>query len=57
MRMGKKAKNKARVFRGKTKQHVGRATGNNRLKREGKADEVTGNLKNAGERVLAAFRR
>ena len=54
---GKKAKNKAKVIKGKTKKHAGRATGNERLKAEGKADEVTGNLKNADEKVKDAFRR
>jgi uncharacterized protein YjbJ (UPF0337 family) len=53
----KKAKNKAKVIKGKTKKLVGEATGNERLKMEGKADEVTGNLKNAGEKVKDAFRR
>ncbi|HTW01648.1 MAG TPA: CsbD family protein [Streptosporangiaceae bacterium] len=52
----KKAKNKAKVIKGKTKKHVGRATGNERLKTEGRADQVSGNLKNAGEKVKDAFR-
>jgi uncharacterized protein YjbJ (UPF0337 family) len=56
MGVGKKAKNKAKVIKGKTKKHAGKATGNERLKTEGKADEVTGNLKNAGEKVKDAFR-
>jgi uncharacterized protein YjbJ (UPF0337 family) len=53
----KKARNKARVIKGKTKRLAGKATGNERLEMEGKADEVTGNLKNAGEKVKDAFRR
>jgi uncharacterized protein YjbJ (UPF0337 family) len=53
----KKAKDKAKVIKGKTKKHAGRSTGNERLKTEGKADEVTGNLKGAGEKVKDAFRR
>jgi uncharacterized protein YjbJ (UPF0337 family) len=53
----KKAKDKAKVIKGKAKKHAGRATGNERLKAEGKADEVTGNLKGAGEKVKDAFRR
>jgi len=57
MGLGKKAKNKAKVIKGNTKKHAGKATGNKRLKTEGKADEVTGNLKNAGEKVKDAFRR
>jgi uncharacterized protein YjbJ (UPF0337 family) len=53
----KKAKSKAKVIKGKTKRLAGKATGNERLKIEGKADEVTGNLKYAGEKVKDAFRR
>jgi uncharacterized protein YjbJ (UPF0337 family) len=53
----KKVKNKAKVIKGRTKRLAGKATGNERLKVEGKADEVTGNLKNAGEKVKDAFRR
>ena len=52
----KKAKNKAKVIKGKTKRLAGKATGNERLKAEGKPDVVTGNLKNAGEKVKDAFR-
>ena len=52
----KKAKNKAKVIKGKTKKHAGKATGNKRLKTEGKADQVTGNLKNAGEKVKDAVK-
>jgi uncharacterized protein YjbJ (UPF0337 family) len=57
MGLGKKAKNKAKVIKGKTKKHVGQATGNKRLKTEGKAGQVTGNLKNAGEKVKDAVKR
>ena len=57
MGLGKKAKNKAKVIKGRTKKHAGKATGNKRLKTEGKADVVTGNLKNAGEKVKDAFKR
>jgi uncharacterized protein YjbJ (UPF0337 family) len=57
MGLGKKAKNKAKVIKGKTKKQAGKATGNKRLKTEGKADVVTGNLKNAGEKVKDAVKR
>jgi uncharacterized protein YjbJ (UPF0337 family) len=57
MGLGKKAKNKAKVIKGKTKKQAGKATGNNRLKAEGKADVLTGNLKNAGEKVKDAVKR
>jgi uncharacterized protein YjbJ (UPF0337 family) len=57
MGLGKKAKNKAKVIKGKAKKHAGQATGNKRLKTEGKAGQVTGNLKNAGENVKDAVKR
>jgi uncharacterized protein YjbJ (UPF0337 family) len=57
MGLGKKAKNKAKVVKGKTKMHAGKATGNKRLKTKGKSDVVIGNLKNAGEKVKDAFKR
>jgi uncharacterized protein YjbJ (UPF0337 family) len=57
MGLGKKTKNKAKVIKGRTKKNAGKATGNKRLKTEGKADVVTGNLKNAGEKVKDAVKR
>ena len=57
MSLGKKAKNKAKTIRGKTKTQLGKATGNKRLKTEGKADVMIGNLKYAGEKVKDAFKR
>jgi uncharacterized protein YjbJ (UPF0337 family) len=57
MGLGKKAKNKAKEVKGEGKQTAGRVSGNKRLKAEGKADEVTGNLKNAGEKVKDALRK
>jgi uncharacterized protein YjbJ (UPF0337 family) len=57
MGLGKKAKNKAKVIKGRTKKNAGKATGNKRLQTEGKADVVTGNLKNAGEKVKDAVKR
>jgi uncharacterized protein YjbJ (UPF0337 family) len=57
MGAAKKSRARARLIKGKAKKHVGRATGNDRLRMEGKADEVIGNLKAAGEKVKDAFRR
>ncbi|HSZ45931.1 MAG TPA: CsbD family protein [Streptosporangiaceae bacterium] len=57
MSVGKKAKNKAKVLKGRGKQAAGDVTGNKRLKAEGKADRVTGNLKNAGEKVKDAVKK
>ncbi|WHM40656.1 CsbD family protein [Streptomyces sp. BPTC-684] len=57
MRVGNKIRNTAQTITGKIKGGVGRATGNRRLKREGRADRVAGNLKQSGEHVKDAFRR
>jgi len=51
-----KAKNKAEEVGGAAKEHAGRATGDDRLESEGQADQVKGNLKQAGEKVKDAFK-
>ncbi|HEY1626286.1 MAG TPA: CsbD family protein [Streptosporangiaceae bacterium] len=45
MSLGKKAKARAKVAKGKTKKHVGKATGDKRLQAKGKVGEVVGKLK------------
>ena len=51
-----KMKNKAEEVGGKGKETVGEATDNRDLQAEGKADQVKGNLKQAGEKVKDAFK-
>ncbi len=51
-----KAKNKAEELGGKAKEHAGEATGDDSLRAEGEADQVKGNLKQAGEKVKDAFK-
>jgi uncharacterized protein YjbJ (UPF0337 family) len=51
-----KARNSAETVRGKAKGVVGHATGNKDLESEGKAEEVAGHLKQAGEKVKDAVR-
>jgi uncharacterized protein YjbJ (UPF0337 family) len=50
-----KMKDKAQVAQGEAKQKVGDATDNEQWQAEGKADQVKGNLKQAGEKVKDAF--
>lgn len=57
MGLGKKAKAKAKIIKGKSKKHAGKATGNDRLKAKGKAAEVTGKLKLKGQRAKDAAKR
>jgi uncharacterized protein YjbJ (UPF0337 family) len=51
-----KVKNKAEELGGKGKEAVGDATDNRDLEAEGKADQVSGNLKQAGEKVKDVFK-
>jgi uncharacterized protein YjbJ (UPF0337 family) len=51
-----KMKNKAEELGGKGKEAVGDATDNRDLEAEGKADQVSGNLKQAGEKVKDVFK-
>jgi uncharacterized protein YjbJ (UPF0337 family) len=57
MGLGKKAKDEAKIAKGKTKKNAGKATGNNRLKAKGKAGEVVGKLKLKGEKVKSAAKK
>ena len=57
MGLGKKAKAKAQIIKGKTKKQAGKATGNNRLKAKGKAGELAGKLKLKGEKAKSALKK
>jgi uncharacterized protein YjbJ (UPF0337 family) len=52
-----KAKNSAQQAKGKIKETAGKAVGNNKLEAEGNADQMKGNLKQAGEKVKDAFKK
>ena len=51
-----KAKDKAQSLEGEGKQRVGGATGDESLQAEGKKDQMSGDLKSAGEKVKDAFK-
>jgi uncharacterized protein YjbJ (UPF0337 family) len=51
-----KLKNKAEQVIGEVKEKVGEHTGDKSLQAEGKKDQVTGNLKDAGEKVKDAVK-
>jgi uncharacterized protein YjbJ (UPF0337 family) len=51
-----KFRDKAQELRGRIKRNTGEVTGNRRLQAEGWAEEVMGNLKQAGEKIKDAFR-
>jgi uncharacterized protein YjbJ (UPF0337 family) len=52
-----KFQNKAEELKGRAKEHVGRATDDPELEAEGRADRVSGTLKQAGEKIKDAFRK
>jgi uncharacterized protein YjbJ (UPF0337 family) len=52
-----KVKNTAETAKGKVKEGVGKATGNESLEAEGHADQAKGDLKQAGEKVKDAFKK
>jgi uncharacterized protein YjbJ (UPF0337 family) len=52
-----KAENKGTELKGKVKETTGKAVGNESMEAEGKADQVKGNLKQAGEKVKDAFKK
>jgi uncharacterized protein YjbJ (UPF0337 family) len=51
-----KVDNKAEELKGKAKEAVGDATGNEQWQAEGKADQAKGNLKQAAEKVKDVFK-
>lgn len=51
-----KMDNKSEELGGKVKEGVGRATDDEQLEAEGKADQTTSNLKQAGEKIKDAFK-
>ena len=56
MTFQKKIRNKFQIIRGRAKQKLGRATGNRRMRADGLADRIGGNVKQAGGQVKDAGR-
>ncbi|MGQ2912691.1 CsbD family protein [Aeromicrobium sp.] len=51
-----KAKNTAEKVTGEVKETIGKSTDNKDLEAEGKKDQASGSVKNAGENVKDAFK-
>lgn len=51
-----KISNKSEEAAGKVKEGAGRATGDERLENEGRGDQASANLKQAGEKIKDVFR-
>jgi uncharacterized protein YjbJ (UPF0337 family) len=56
MSIGKKIAHKAEAAKGAIKKVVGRATGNTRLRTEGRVDQIKGNTKQAGDKLKDAIK-
>ena len=56
MGIGDKIQNAAEDLKGKAKEAVGDAKGDDKLKAEGKADQTKADAKKAGENVKDAFK-
>jgi uncharacterized protein YjbJ (UPF0337 family) len=52
-----KLSNKGEELRGKAKESVGRATGDEELEAQGRGDQAKADIKQAGEKVKDAFKR
>ena len=52
----RQGQNKAEELKGKAKESAGDATDNEQLQAEGRGDQASGNLKQAGEKVKDAFK-
>ena len=52
-----KAANKVTEIKGKAKEGLGKATGDEEMEAEGKTDQAKGNLKQAAEKVKDAFKK
>ncbi|UER55305.1 CsbD family protein [Kineosporiaceae bacterium SCSIO 59966] len=57
MGMDDKLSNKGEDLGGKAKEATGRATGDEEMETEGRADQVKADLKQAGEKVKDAFKK
>ncbi|WP_081844989.1 CsbD family protein [Mycolicibacterium aromaticivorans] len=56
MSIGKKLAHKVQTAKGATKKYLGRATGNTRLRIEGRVDRFKGNSKQAGDKIADALK-
>ncbi|RZT25854.1 CsbD-like protein [Mycobacterium sp. BK558] len=57
MTIGKTIAHQAEATRGAVKKIFGRATGNTRLRTEGRVEQAKGNAKQSGEKFKEVFRR
>jgi uncharacterized protein YjbJ (UPF0337 family) len=56
MSIGRKLAHKAESAKGATKKYFGRATGNTRLRTEGRVEQAIGNTKQVGDKAKDVFK-
>ncbi|MEV3856928.1 CsbD family protein [Streptomyces sp. NPDC050095] len=57
MSAGQTIRHKVQAVRGRITERFGRNTGNGRLRRRGRTDRISGNLKQSGDKAKGAFKR
>lgn len=56
MSVGQTIKHRTQAFKGRVTERIGRTTRNRRLQRQGRTDQISGNLKQSGDKAKDAFR-
>ncbi|WP_405864993.1 MULTISPECIES: CsbD family protein [unclassified Streptomyces] len=56
MSVGRTIRHKTQAFKGLVTERIGRTTRNRRLQRHGRTDQVSGDLKQSGDKAKDAFR-
>ncbi|MFD9463319.1 CsbD family protein [Streptomyces sp. NPDC060027] len=56
MSVGQTIKQKTQAFKDRVTERIGGTTRNRRLQREGRADQISGNLKQSGDEAKDTFR-
>ncbi|GGR86198.1 hypothetical protein GCM10010252_26100 [Streptomyces aureoverticillatus] len=57
MSVGRTIRHTTQAFTGRITERFARTTGKRRLRRQGRTDRVSGNLKQSGDEAKGAFRR
>ncbi|GGO59124.1 hypothetical protein GCM10012286_80000 [Streptomyces lasiicapitis] len=57
MSVGRTIRHKTQAFTGRITERFGRTTGNRRLRRQGRTDRISGDLKQSGDKAKGAFKR
>ncbi|GAB0101337.1 hypothetical protein JMUB6875_03010 [Nocardia sp. JMUB6875] len=57
MSLSERLSHQTQATMGAVKRMLGRATGNPRMHREGRSDQIAGNIKKAGDSLGDAFKR